>query len=265
MVDDDDDDAWSNPSKLVEASPSLPTTCFWLPHSLHCNAMQCNVPPFCSTAPHFALHCSSALYAASTHCSFIHENTWCCELMLHCISLHCMYTPCNTSLHAYYSTSTSASTRTIRWHSTWSPSQLLPPTEICKSTTLVLTSSHKCTDTVHMTLSKLLCTENCRVVYSQGWCRSGRSKTVNLFPLKRCKQRGRASPTTHSFSLLFFWPTLLSSLCSTLKETSREKQTNLRTRFLPKSFYEGFGNFIWQPEWAAETDFFTFILQCSTF
>ena len=106
-----------------------------------------------------------------------------------------------------------------------------------------------------MTLSKLLCTENCRVVYSQGWCRSGRSKTVNLFPLKRCKQRGRASPTTHSFSLLFFWPTLLSSLCSTLKETSREKQTNLRTRFLPKSFYEGFGNFIWQPEWAAETDF----------
>ena len=112
MVDDDDDDAWSNPSKLVEASPSLPTTCFWLPHSLHCATLNCNVPPFCSTAPHFPLHCSSALYAASTHCSFIHENTWCCELMLHCISLHCMYTPCNTSLHAYYSTSTSASTST---------------------------------------------------------------------------------------------------------------------------------------------------------
>ena len=34
------------------------------------------------------------------------------------------------------------------------------------------------------------------------------SKTVNLFPLKRCKQRGRTSPT-HSFSLLFFSPNLL--------------------------------------------------------
>ena len=60
-----------------------------------------------------------------------------------------------------------------------------------------------------MTLSEPLCTENCPVVYSQGWWRSGGSKTVNLFPLKRCKQRGRASPTTHSFSLLFFWPNLL--------------------------------------------------------
>ena len=236
-----------------------------------CTAMQCNATCLLFAALHHTLLCTAVLLCmllqpTAVLSTRIRDAVNWCFTAFHCTACtHCMYTPCNTSLHAYYSTSTSASTRTIRWHSTWSPSQLLPPTEICKSTTLVLTSSHKCTDTVHMTLSKLLCTENCRVVYSQGWCRSGRSKTVNLFPLKRCKQRGRASPTTHSFSLLFFWPTLLSSLCSTLKETSREKQTNLRTRFLPKSFYEGFGNFIWQPEWAAETDFFTFILQCSTF
>ena len=50
--------------------------------------------------------------------------------------------------------------------------------------------------------------------FHKGWTglahrrRRRSSKTVNLFPLKRCKQRGRTSPT-HSFSLLFFWPNLL--------------------------------------------------------
>ena len=107
-----------------------------------CTAMQCNATCLLFAALHHTLLCTAVLLCmllqpTAVLSTRIRDAVNWCFTAFHCTA--CTHPAIRRCMHTIVLVLVPVLVHTIKWHSTWSALQLRPPTEICKSTTLVLT------------------------------------------------------------------------------------------------------------------------------